>query len=547
MECTIALVTLAIILCNQPERALADYRFIRELANCSDDSMCPTWFTCTSQKNCHCGYWYDGEIMCKEDHHTSYIFDCYCMTYDDDTQSTYLGSCFYNCHSSAKYSRLPDNPKQLINNSVCTEFHRAGLLCGDCEEGYSPLVLSYNLSCVKCPDGHKNWWKFILFGFVPLTFFYFIVLLFNINVTSSHLHGIVWFSQVLSMPIFTRGLMLAVFKRKKTLKAVKVLLVFYSFWNLDLFRSVIPDICLNVTTLQALALDYLIAFYPFLLLLISYFCIKLYDRKICLVVAIWKPFRSVISIFRKSWKVQTSLIDAFASFFLLSYVKIMNVTMDLLDSTEIHQLGLNISTLGVFYSPTVTYFGHDHLPYAIFALTVCILFVIIPPIVLILYPFRCFQKCLSFIPLKWNLILHGFIDTFQGCYKDGAEPGAFDCRWFSALIMLIRLFINFMFATNSSSSTLFLASIILVLLYLIAIINIQPYKMKAIRYPSTNSQFMVFLSLCLIALLGRASLPSGAQGLNYHTIMEILFTSFAFGPLFYIIFLICYWLVSKKR
>ncbi len=401
---------------------------------------------------------------------------------------------------------------------------------------------------MRCPDGNKNWWKFILFGFVPLTFFYFIVLLFNINVTSSHLHGIVWFSQALSMPIFIRGLMLAIFKRRAILKGVKVLLVFYSYWNLDLFRSIVPDICLNVSTLQALALDYLVAFYPFLLLLTSYFCIKLYDRKVCFIIAIWKPFQSMISIFRKSWNVQTSLIDAFATFFLLSYIKIMNVSMDLLVPTRIYQLGLNTSTLELFYSPTVTYFGHDHLPFAIFALTVLTLFVIIPPIVLVLYPFRCFRKLLSLIPLRWNILLYGFIDTFQGCYKDGTEPGTFDCRWFSSLVLFIRLFINFMFAINYSSDTLFLATIVLVLLYLIAIINIQPYKRRAVRYPSTDSQFLVFLRLCFIALLGRVVLPSRARGFRKdHTTMVIFFASSAFGPLLYIIFLICYWLVSKKR
>ena len=36
-------------------------------------------------------------------------------------------------------------------------------------------------------------------------------------------------------------------------------------WNLDFFRTVIPDICLNVNTPQVLALDYLVAFYPMLL------------------------------------------------------------------------------------------------------------------------------------------------------------------------------------------------------------------------------------------------------------------------------------------
>ena len=387
------IVFIAPAICNQSKRVLTNTcRFVHESANCSDDSMCPTWFTCTSQKQCHCGNRPKGEIMCEKGHYSSYVLDCYCVTYDDDTQSTYLGSCFYNCHNNAKYNHLPDTPQQLINNSVCTQFHRAGLLCGNCEEGYSPFVLSYNLSCVKCPDGHKNWWKFILVGFVPLTFFYFTVLLLNINVTSSRFHGVVWFSQALSMPVFARGVMLALFKEKRILKVVKALLAFYSFWNLDLFCSVIPDICLHVTTLQALALDYLVAFYPFLLLFTSYFFIKLYDRNICFIVTIWKPFQSAISIFHKSWKVQTSLIDAFATFFLLSYIKIMNVTMDLLIPTEIYQLGLNTSTLGLFYSPTVTYFRHDHLPYAIFALTVFIFFCTHSPSCFNSLPFSVLSK-----------------------------------------------------------------------------------------------------------------------------------------------------------
>ena len=74
----------------------------------------------------------------------------------------------------------------------------------------SPFVLSYNLSCVRCPDGHKNWWKFALIGLVPLTFLYFIAIFFNINVTSSRLHGYVLFSQALSTPAFIRILFIAV-------------------------------------------------------------------------------------------------------------------------------------------------------------------------------------------------------------------------------------------------------------------------------------------------------------------------------------------------
>ena len=157
--------------------------------------------------------------------------------------------------------------------SVCEDFNRAGVFCGDCKEGYSPLVLSYNLSCVKCPDGHKNWWKFILAGFVPLTFFYLVMVIFNINVTTSRLHKPVWFSQALAMPVLLHNVIHGIHNEQSDfLNIVKVFMLFYSFWNLDIFRSILPDICLNLTTSQALALDYLIAFCPFLLIPLSYAC-----------------------------------------------------------------------------------------------------------------------------------------------------------------------------------------------------------------------------------------------------------------------------------
>ena len=221
------------------------------------------------------------------------VLDCHCVTYDKESGSTYLGLCFYNCESNPQkkidliYRKLPQKPKELLNKSICTHFHRTGLLCGDCEERHSPLVFSYNLSCVRCPDGHKNWWKFILAGFVPLTFFYFFVIIFNINVTSSRLHGVVWFSQALSMPAFVRLIMSTLsYGSPHLLTATKTFLIFYSFWNLDLLRSIIPDICLNVTTLQALALDYLVALYPFVLILLSYLLIDLHDKQYTILVTV---------------------------------------------------------------------------------------------------------------------------------------------------------------------------------------------------------------------------------------------------------------------
>ena len=129
-------------------------------ANCSDNSVCPTWYVCDEQKQCNCGGGsdYHSRVVCDNENLRSAVLDCNCVTYDIKTKSTSVGSCYYNCvKRKDTYTWLPENPETLINGSVCTSFNRAGLLCGDCAEEHSPYVLSYNLSCVRCPDGHKNW------------------------------------------------------------------------------------------------------------------------------------------------------------------------------------------------------------------------------------------------------------------------------------------------------------------------------------------------------------------------------------------------------
>ena len=516
-------------------------------SQCGDDSDCPTWFICDSNK-CLCGNANSDAVVCDNQKQTSAVLDCHCVTYDKESQSTFAGLCFYNCenhHSKKKNdlvtTKLPKKAEMLLNFSVCRYFNRAGLLCGDCEEGYSPLVLSYNLSCVKCPDGHKNWWKFILAGFVPLTFFYIFVVIFNINVTSSRLHGVVWYSQALSIPVLVRMIFSALAQGyPRLMKAIKVLMTLYSYWNLEPLHSILPDICLNITTLQALALEYLIALYPFFLILISYFIIQLYDNKCTLIVTLWKPFHRVLSIFRKTWDIRTSVIDSFATFILLSYMKILSVTTDLLAPTQIYKLDSNRSTFGLYYSPSVEYFGIDHLLYAILAIVILIFFVFIPILISFLYPFQFFQHFLSQFPFNWHF-LHAFVDSFQGCYKDGTEPGTHDYRWFSAFILSIRPLLFIAYITTLSMLS-FVYILIILILSMIIMINIQPFKLN-IRYPSTDPIFLVLLSLFYTAALGRtiASINS-----FYFSTLTLLSLLTALIPVFYIAFVIVFWLCSRR-
>ena len=521
------------------------------VSHCSNDSTCPTWFTCNAEKQCHCDSRHPTAILCNNEAQVSAILNCNCITYDSESKSTYVGACFYNCRVNIPLpdfdlfvQKLPKNPEILINNSECKSFHRTGLLCGDCEEGYSPLVLSYNLSCVECPNGHKNWWKFILAGFVPLTAFYFFILVLNINVTSSHLRGVVWYSQFMSAPMFIRIVLLIARKEDmKHLALAKVILAFYSFWNLDLFRSILPNICLNVTTLQALALEYLIALYPFVLILISYFLIILHDRQAFFIVTIlWKPFNKVLTKFRKSWDVRTSVIDSFATFFLLSYMKILSVTADVLIPTQIFQHSSDKSNLGVYYSPSVTYFGDKHLPYAIPAIILVTLFVAIPTVIFILYPCQFFQKFLSLFPINWHF-LHAFVDSFQGCYKDGTEPETFDCRWFSVPMLLVWPLLIIVYSLTLSTM-FFTYSLMVIVILLIAMINIQPLKTIGTQYPLVDLIFISLLCLFGITIMGRGVFIQYSAS---HAILLLAELTASIIPLVYMSFLIGSWLFSKIK
>ena len=219
---------------------------------CNDDSSCPTWFYCNTETNrCQCGESYYEMITCDEATGRAAVSDCHCVTYDNETKETEVGLCCYNCGNATHktlydrvYLPLPKNPSELTAE-ICGQFNRTGTLCGQCAPGLSPFVLSYNLSCVECPDGNKNWWKFILAGFVPLTFFYMFIVVFNINITSSRLHGVVWFSQVVSVPAFARILVLTFASRPGYQKMLKVAFPLYSFWNLDFFHTIMDHMQKN--------------------------------------------------------------------------------------------------------------------------------------------------------------------------------------------------------------------------------------------------------------------------------------------------------------
>ena len=327
------------------------------------------------------------------------ILSCNCLTYDPQDCIS-IGKCPYTCGLTnyksngsvlqAYFPKIPlANNVSEVNIAMCGRLNRTGRMCSECKEGYSPLVYSYDLNCVRCTNSRLNWLKFIAIAFIPLTIFYFIVILFRINATHPYLYGFITFSQLLTSPFVLRAIFLTLNGKYKL--AARIFAVLYGIWNLDFFRSLPLNICLNLTTLQTLALDYAIAVYPLVLLVITYILIELHARGCRLVLWLWRPFHRCCVQFTSIMDIQSSIIKAFATFLLLSYVKFLNATVDMLSPNRVYDVQGQMVGWYVYYDASYRYFHKDHLPYAIIGIA-CFLIFVLSPLVLLLLPNNLFSK-----------------------------------------------------------------------------------------------------------------------------------------------------------
>ena len=186
-------------------------------------------------------------------------------------------------------------------------------------------------------------------------------------------------------------------------------LTFIGIWNFDF--DFIPSFCISsdLTALHTLALEYVVAIYPLLLTIIIYFCIEMYDSGVRVVVCLWRPFHVCFAHFRRKWNPNGSVINAFASFLLLSYSKLLTVSYSILDNTELYNnRGERVGPVVLYYDASIEYFSRQHLPFAVLAICVLLVFVLFPLLLLLLYPMRSFQRCLGYCTrISWQF-LHTF-------------------------------------------------------------------------------------------------------------------------------------------
>ena len=468
---------------------------------------CPPWMASEDgQCTCRDLSGFDRALLfCDCKTHKTYIAAGMCISLEHHNSShseAVVGDCPYipakkKFYAFKYYKELPDN-ESLLNDVMCGPFNRQGLLCSSCRPGYGISVYSFGRPCAKCDSNHLGVLWYVLLEILPISVLYVIVVLFSIRATSAPLAGFVFLTHTFAIrrriPLYAS---LKYSTNQFTYILLQVVLTLCGIWNLEFFSFLLPPFCISekISNIHAVFLEYVSALYPLILVFISFVGIELHAHNVQPVVWLWKPFHKWFVRFRKTitWDIKRSVIDAFSTFLLLSYSKIMFVSFKLLHVTTVNSINGTVMSKSLEFAPNMEYFGPKHLPFALIAITLITVFNVLPILLLALYPTRLFQKSLRCCRCRATQAVHMFVDTYQGCFKDGTNSTR-DYRALSVVYLLLRFAVLSIYVHHTelvdNGLTLIAFGIIYMLLSLLLAV-FKPYKADHVTYCESAILFLL--------------------------------------------------------
>ena len=409
-----------------------------------------------------------------------------CVTYDNDTDQFYAGSCPFTGYGVTKKTYLyEDVLVENLTETVCGK--RSGRLCGECSVNHSLSLNTLDLGCIDSTKCKPYFWAvYVLTDFIGITIFYLLILFLNIRVTSECANGSLILAQLFALPInivtFQRD-WAAVLNHDNDSKVSIVgnvlsylVAVVYGIWNLDIPTGFITKMCVpKATGLQVFAVQYLSSIYPLILIIISFLLIKLYECNFRFFILISKPCHHFWLRFRNRIDTRATIIDIFASFLILSYTKLTHISFILLAPTPVYNYKGIVNSTALLYDGSVSYFGKHHVPYAVLALLVLCLLVIPSPLLLMFYQFRWFQAVLTKCRLNSHLLTL-FVNSFQRGYKDGIDNQTRDLRCFSAFSFFVRIIVFALYSTVGDYFILYYCLLATSMTYTFVFAVIRPFR-----------------------------------------------------------------------
>ena len=493
----------------------------------------------------------------------AFVFDGNCISYRrNNTNGTelFVAHCPYlagdicpNIGPMRAYRQLPDTTNAAkFDKEFCATANRQGPLCGQCIDNFGIDIFSSNYKCVNCTKHplSRQWTIAAMLIIVPITVFFLIVTIFHIGVTSASTNGYIFFSHVVNIPLNVLIIDSAwniVFQNNAhhNGKALTTALFLpYRIWSLE-FPQIFyySKMCLShrFKASHILTLHYTNAVYALLLVFVTYIVIELHARNYRPLVCLWKPLCFLCVRFRRNWEMRTSVIDAFATVILLSYSKLVGVSISLLTPSSVYIANGTRVDRVLHYDTSVKFFSKEHRPFAAIAIFILLTVGAIPPFLLLLYPFQWFQKLLNMCHLNRHS-LAVFMDAFQGIYKNRADKGV-ERRYFAAIYFIFRIIINVLFTLPLNFPALYTALTVTYVVLLIVVVVLRPYKNNF--YNNLDAVFITILVIinsmigyCVIHAVQFGTIPHAAWIPTY-TLGHL--------PTLYMMGFCVYWICSRSR
>eukprot|EP00112_Aurelia_sp_Birch-Aquarium-sp1_P010058 Seg2167.4 transcript_id=Seg2167.4/GoldUCD/mRNA.D3Y31 product="hypothetical protein" protein_id=Seg2167.4/GoldUCD/D3Y31 len=398
---------------------------------------------------------------------------------------------FAKHHCPRKYCRTCKEEKEgdgiecLYNQRKQCETNRQwdSVLCGRCKSGYS--IKLGNEDCAICENTSLFW---LVAWLAALTLFVFVIMLLNLNDYFTYLNAYLYSYQVL--PLLLVG--------------NHYIDPFISFvMGLTNFSGTGGNIgvCLwdGMTDIHKLALNYITPVYIIL----------------CTCLIGFISFHCRSCPFNK----QTTL-RALALLSIFSYADFTRITFELLHSVDVR--GKKV----LYLQGDVGFFSLEHAPYAICALLMLVVVVLLFPLVLIF--FHWFLAKPKLVKLK------GIVDSFQEPFKEGYE------RW-AAFYLIARcvLLVLAVFLDEGTVKDTLLAICCEVILIIFLVM--KPYENDMMNY------FDIFL-LANITFVGTINVGLDAvTEKEKRRAMQIAATVLTYVPLMCIILQFMNWLRKKLK
>ena len=461
---------------------------------------CPPGFY-FSEGLCKCSVYksnqeYRGIVKCDDNELVAYMKTGYWAGYEVVRNSTVLvtsdcppGYCITN--KSTPLVPLPSTPNATeLDMFICKPQNRMGRLCGECIDGYCISADFLIFRCIKSsPQQVNGVLILILSKYLPLTFFLCIIMFFNISLVNGPLNSFILFSQVLdAMDVYSSGKIANSPNGGKQL--VTVCNFLYGIWNLNFLEMLIPPFCIfdSKSALPIITLEYISALHTLIVLVILFIIAprvkeKLFtsnDRSCCRCrAAVKKCYERYIHLKKSANYRQGESISALTTLLVLCYVKLMAITTEIITPSVLYGPGSKVQISVVWLDGTLGYMDGAHGKYAAVAFICLVTFVLIPPLLLLAYPY---------LPMLMNkLNVHNkyvekifiapldkyvpFFDAFQSCYKN-------EYRFFAALYFIYRIITLCISSQAQSIESQYLGQSIFYTVILLLHCLCQPYKKR---------------------------------------------------------------------